>query len=102
MLDNEFNNDIIELIDENGNEVDFELISSFELDDTRYAVVAPIDSDSDDAYILRVEQDENGEDIFVGIDDEDEFNDVVEAYNELLEEYECDDDCDCHHHHDDE
>ncbi|MGF7431536.1 DUF1292 domain-containing protein [Thermoanaerobacterium thermosaccharolyticum] len=102
-MDNELNNDIIELIDEEGNEVDFELISSFELDDARYAVVAPVDSDSDDAYILRVEQDENGEDIFVGIEDEDEFNDVVEAYNELMEEYNCnccDDDCDCEHDHD--
>lgn len=98
-LDNEMDNEIIHLVDDEGNEVEFELISSFELDDTKYAVVAPLDSDSDDAYILRVEQDENGEDLFVGIEDEEEFNDVVEAYNELMDENscECDDDCECEH-----
>lgn len=92
--------EIIQLIDENGEEVDFELVASFELDDTRYAVVVPVDGDGEDAYILRVEQDENGEDIFVGIEDEEEFNDAVEAYNELMEEYDCDcddEDCDCGH-----
>ncbi|ABY92779.1 hypothetical protein JCM16816_11980 [Thermoanaerobacter brockii subsp. lactiethylicus] len=80
--------EIIQLIDEHGHEVDFELVASFDLDDTRYAVVVPVDGDGEDAYILRVEQDENGNDIFVGIEDEDEFNDAVEAYNELMEEYE--------------
>lgn len=85
-MDNE-DNDIIQLVDDDGNEVDFELLSSFELDDAKYAVVAPVDGGTDDAYVLRVEQDENGEDIFVGIEDEEEFNDVVEAYNELIEEY---------------
>ncbi|QSZ26546.1 DUF1292 domain-containing protein [Aceticella autotrophica] len=103
-------NEIIQLVDDEGNEVNFELIASFELDDNKYAVVAPIDDNSDDAYILKVEQDENGEDLFVGIEDEDEFNDVVEAYNELMEEYgeDCDNNecncndekgCNCSHNH---
>jgi len=79
--------EIIQLVDENGQEVDFELVASFELDETRYAVVVPVEGEGEDAYILKVDQDENGEDIFVGIEDEEEFNDVVEAYNELMEEY---------------
>lgn len=80
--------EIIQLIDEHGYPVDFELVASFDVDDNRYAVVVPVDGDGEEAYILRVEQDEDGNDIFVAIEDEDEFNDAVEAYNELMEEYE--------------
>ena len=40
----------------------------------------------DEAYVLRIEQDENGEDILIGIDDEEELNTVIEAYEELVRE----------------
>ncbi|WP_026487517.1 DUF1292 domain-containing protein [Caldanaerobius polysaccharolyticus] len=73
----------IVLFDEEGNEVEFELIASLDVDDNTYVIVTPVNEDTDDAYILRVEQDENGEDVFVGIEDDDEFNAVAEAYEEL-------------------
>ena len=39
-----------------------------------------------EAYVLRIEQDENGEDILVGIDDGEELDTVVEAYEELAKQ----------------
>jgi uncharacterized protein YrzB (UPF0473 family) len=39
--------------------------------------------EEEEAYVLRIEQDENGEDILVGIDDDEELDTVVEAYEEL-------------------
>jgi uncharacterized protein YrzB (UPF0473 family) len=40
----------------------------------------------EEAYILRIEQDDDGEDVLVGIEDEEELNAVIEAYEELVKE----------------
>ncbi len=81
----------IVLYDENGEEQQFELIASLTVEDKDYVVVRPIeDEDSEDGYILRVDKDENGEDIFLGVEDDAEFDMVVEAYNELMDEYDDD------------
>jgi len=81
-----YDNTII-LYDENGEEVEFELVDSLEVDGRNYVIVAPVDEDTDEAIILRVDKDENGEDILVTVDDEDEYNAVVDAYNDLVLEY---------------
>ncbi|MDF2840073.1 MAG: hypothetical protein K0Q99_845 [Clostridia bacterium] len=85
--------DIILLYDEEGNETEFEVVASLELDENEYAILLPRDDERDpeaeeveEAYILRIEQDENGEDVLVGIEDEEELNAVIEAYEELVKE----------------
>ncbi|OGO77558.1 MAG: hypothetical protein A2Y23_15690 [Clostridiales bacterium GWB2_37_7] len=85
--------DIILLYDEEGNETEFEVVATLELDDNEYAILLPRDDERDpeaeeveEAYILRIEQDENGEDVLVGIEDEEELNAVIEAYEELVKE----------------
>lgn len=78
----------IVLYDEDGEEQRFELIASLSVEDKDYVVVRPAeDEDSEDGYILRVDKDENGEEIFLGVEDDDEFDIVVEAYNELMDDY---------------
>lgn len=85
--------DFIVLYDEDGNETEFEVIATLELDDNEYAILLPSDAEIDpesdevnEVYVLRMEQDENGEDILVGIEDEDELNDVIKAYEELIKD----------------
>ena len=85
--------DYIVLYDEDGNESEFEVIATLEVDENEYAVLLPTDInysfDSDEAsevYILRMEQDENNEDILVGIEDEEELNFVISAYEELIKD----------------
>jgi len=85
--------DIIVLYDEDGNETEFEVIATLELDDNEYAILLPKDADIepetdevDEVYVLRMEKDENGEDVLVGIEDEEELNDVIEAYEELIKD----------------
>lgn len=91
--------DYIVLYDEEGNESEFEIIATLEVNDIEYAILLPtgedvdenneIESETDDVeevYILRVEQDENGDDVLVGIEDDDELNDVIAAYEELIQE----------------
>lgn len=85
--------DIILLYDEDGNESEFEVVATLEVEDNEYAILLPRDDsrdpdaeEVDEAYVLRIEQDENGEDILTGIDDEEELNMVIDAYEELVRE----------------
>ncbi len=87
MRDQEMN--IIELIDENSEVVSFEHIMTIDYDDREYIVLSPLnqdsDSDEDEIVILRVEQDENGDDYYIGIEDENEVAEVFAAINEVYE-----------------
>lgn len=80
----EFNT--IVLKDEEGKEVEFELVMKFDIEDKEYVIVAAVDGDEEEAIAFRIDKDENGEDIFVTIDDDAEFNMVTEAYETLVME----------------
>jgi Protein of unknown function (DUF1292). len=81
-------NDIstIVLNDEEGNEVEFEVITKLDIEDKEYVIVAPMEEDDVEAIALRIEQDENGNDILVTVDDEDEFDMVSEAYEAIFDD----------------
>lgn len=88
-MDNQMMN-IIELIDENGEALSFEHIMTLDYDETEYIVLAPLDqepdTDEDEIVILRVEQDENGDDYYAVIEDEEELAEVFSAVNEVYEQ----------------
>ncbi|NLU36225.1 MAG: DUF1292 domain-containing protein [Clostridiales bacterium] len=83
------NMNIIELIDENNQVVSFEHIMTLDYKDKEYIVLAPIDQESDpdenEIVILRVEQDENGDDYYTGIEDKSELEEIFAAVNEVYE-----------------
>lgn len=69
-----------EAIDEKGKKITFELIETFGMNDSEYAV---LDSkENEDLYILKIKHDKSGEMTLEGIDD-DELNDAIEVYEEL-------------------
>lgn len=72
----------IVLTDENGNDVEFELVSTLEVDGKVYAILQPIGEE--EAYIFNLKYDENGEMELSEIEDDEEFEIVAEQY-ELLE-----------------
>ena len=77
------------LVDEDGNELDFEVIASAELGGTMYYAMVPCDDQPEEAdvceyVILKAEKDENGEDILVTVDDDDEFSDVADFFDDML------------------
>lgn len=76
----------ISLIDDSGEEKEFEVLATFEVEDNEYAVLFPIEEDEEEAYILRMEYDKDGELILVNIEDTDEFEDVVAAYEAIADE----------------
>lgn len=79
-------NQIITLLDELGNKVDFELIATFGLDDMEYVALIPVNDEEPLTYLLRIDYDENGDLVFVTIDDKEEFDDVVKTYEEIRRE----------------
>jgi uncharacterized protein YrzB (UPF0473 family) len=65
--------DTIVLIDEDETEHEFTILEYLEIDEQLYAVLVPKDDASEEAFIFRVEVDENGEETFMDIEDDDEF-----------------------------
>lgn len=72
------------LIDEDGNENPFEIIGKMEIEGVEYIAFMPIDSDECEYVILKKDRDENGEDVYVTIDDDDEFESVAEAFEDEI------------------
>lgn len=78
----------IVLIDEDDNEHEFDFIDMLEVDGKRYAVLEPIDEEDDEAVILRIEEDEEGAEMLYDIEDDAEWEKVVEVWNRLVDEAE--------------
>lgn len=80
--------EIITIIDEEGNEHDVNIFDILEIEGKRYAIVVPIaeNGEAEDAFVLKVEQDDDGSDILVEIEDE-EWEKVKNA---CMEEFEFD------------
>ncbi|HCS75118.1 MAG TPA: DUF1292 domain-containing protein [Clostridiales bacterium] len=88
-MDEEMNN-IVELIDENNELISFEYLMSLDYDGKEYIVLIPlnpeIESAEDEIIILRVEQDEEGNDFYEAIEDDKELDDVFDVVNQVYEQ----------------
>ncbi len=80
--------DIFTLTDEDGVETDFEVVGSCEYEGGIYFAVIPMtdgnDGDSVEYTILKSAKDDDGEDIFVTVDDDDEFDAVADIFEDEL------------------
>ena len=92
-MSEEFGNNIVSVLDDEGNEHQFELLDAIETDDGRFVALLPIYSEAEDAIdddgelvILEVVDDE-GEDILVPIEDDEVFDNIAEIFEERLSEY---------------
>ena len=86
-MDNElFNeNGTYILTDEEGKESEFELIGKGEVDGQQYIALIPLEDNEEGFYvILKLTKDENGEDVCVSVDDDDEFEKVSAYFDETL------------------
>lgn len=84
--------DIVVLVDENGEEVEFEHLDTIEMNGSEYVVLLPLDQagsvndDTDEVVILKVEHTEDGEDSFISVEDDEEMDAVFEEFKARLEE----------------
>ena len=72
MPEGEENDDLVELIDENGEHTMFEHLATLEYEGESYLALCDPDSDEDDleVFILKIEQDEDGNDVYNVPDDD--------------------------------
>lgn len=66
-----------------GNKVEFEIIAEIYLDEKKYLILAPIEDDSEDAYVFRVDNEE-GKEVLNLVDDDEEFLKVNREYKKIL------------------
>lgn len=77
---------VINLIDENGVESQFEIILTLKAEGKEYAILMPLDDEeAEEALIFRIDQDEQG-DILLPLENDDEYETVVAVYNAIMEE----------------
>lgn len=88
----EYNPDLVSVVDENGVEHVFEELDRIETDSAKYVALLPyyddetsILDDDGELIILKVEE-ENGETFLCPIEDEKEFNEIGQIFEERLSE----------------
>ena len=87
-MSEEFGDNFVTMVDENGEEFVLELLESIDYKDATYTAFLPADLDENDPdyglVLLRNAVDENGDEVYDTIDDEDELNDVYEQFMRIL------------------
>ena len=88
----ERDDNIVVLVDENGENVEFEHLDTIEMNGSEYVVLLPLEEGNDDGevdevIILKIERNDEGEDTFVTVEDEDILNEVFEEFKERMEEF---------------
>ena len=80
--------EIFTLTDEDGNEIDFEVIAECERDGQRYFAMIPVDDAeaSDDVceYVILKLAKDGDEEVLVSVDDDDELDDVADYFDDLF------------------
>lgn len=94
MADEElYDAEIFTLTDEDGNENDFELIGRIEDGGENYLALEPKDENPEGEYvILKIAKDEDGSEMLVTIDDDEEFDRIADIFEDELMSIEYDED----------
>lgn len=88
-MSEEYGNDYITLTDEDGNEIELEHLDTVEYNNQTYMAFLPANAALDESYdliIMKIELEENGEEVLVTLDDEDEESELFQIFSERLEE----------------
>lgn len=87
-MSEEFGDDIITVIDDDGTETNLEVLDTLEYNGTTYGAFLPADMKEDDPdygiIILKITEDENGEEIFEDIESDEELNEIYEKFMVIL------------------
>lgn len=83
--------EVITLIDEEGEEQDFAILDMVELEGSRYVILLPVDEGEEDeeegeVIILKFTRDKEGNEILAGIEDDEEWERVADAWEEKVAE----------------
>lgn len=84
-------NEVVTLTDEEGKDHNFRLLDVLEVDGGEYAVLLPLadedgEMEADEAIILKFARDEEGNEILMEIEDDEEWEKVADAWVAAQEE----------------
>jgi uncharacterized protein YrzB (UPF0473 family) len=74
---------IMSFKDESGNKVDFEAVAEIYLEEQKYLILAHVEGDEEDAYVFRVDLEDEKE-VYNLVEDDEEFLEVSKEYKKLL------------------
>jgi len=89
-MDNNFNPDILSVIDEDGNEIEFEKLDEYDDDETGKTYIAITEypeTDESELIILISEENDDGEFILLPIEDALEYATIEAKFKARLSEY---------------
>lgn len=86
-LMNEEEISILSLTDEEGNEVEFELIDSVDFEGVEYLILLPPEEEASEVVILEVEPHEDGTESYLSVDDERVLNEVFNVFKERFADF---------------
>ena len=89
MEENTMSNEFYTLTDEDGNELEFEMIGQCEMNGVNYYAMIPADASDDGEfyeYTILKSVEEDGEEVLVSIDDDEEFDNVADYFDDLFSE----------------
>lgn len=89
-MDTDFGRDFITITDEDGVEYELEILSTLEYKGALYYALAPADTDEDEELEVSILKavEEDGEEILVAVDDDEELEKVYELLIEQMYEEE--------------
>lgn len=87
----EYESAVFTLTDEDGNEVEFEVIGQHEMNGEHYVALLPADGGEADGgdeeeweYVILKLAKDGDEEILVTVDDDDEFDDIADYFDDLF------------------
>ncbi len=75
---------ILKFKDEEGNVVELEAVAEIYLEEQKYLILAPLDDNSADEYVYRVDVNKEGQEELNAIESDEEFMKVKKEYKNLL------------------
>ena len=91
MEENNYESAVFTLTDEDGNEIEFEVIGQHEMNGEHYVALLPVEeaekAEGDNIeweYVILKLAKEGDEEILVTVDDDDEFDDIADYFDDLF------------------
>ena len=78
---------ILSLTDEDGNEIELELIDSIDHQGKEYLVLLPLEEESSETIILEVEPNDDGTESFLSVSDEDVLDAVFAIFKKRFADF---------------
>ncbi len=89
-MSEEYGNDLVTVVDDEGNQHQFEILDAIETDEGRYVALLPVYDnpedliDDDGELVVLSVKEENGEDLLLPIEDDEEFEEIAGIFEERL------------------